>query len=627
MREYLPIFIVLGIIGIFTLGFIAAYVREKHRKDGKGQDRNIPDGEIMRRLMVYAKPYWKEFLLVFFLMILSNVYALVSPLLVGDIEEMVKNDFPLPRLYVMVGTYVGILLVSLGCTYIQSVILQKVGQKILSALRLNVFTHIESLSHEQLNNIPTGKLVTRVANDTNAISMMFTNILVTMLTNMMMVIGVLGAMLVLNYALTLMVLCFVPFLVLFTVIFRKFSRKVYRVVKDGTTDINTYLSENLSGIKITQIFNREGQKMQDFLDKSNKLKKAKQNQIFVFGVFRPMVYMLYISSVLCLLFLGGKGYIQPGSVMGQTFTSGMIVTFYMYISRFFNPIQTLAEQFNLLQSAFASAEKIFTILDMEPNVVDEPDAIELDDIKGEIEFKDVWFAYIPGEWVLKGVSFHVHPKETVAFVGSTGSGKSTILSLIVRNYDIQKGQILIDGMDIKKIKISSLRRHFGQMLQDVFLFSGTIRSNILLREEGISDEEVMEACRYVNADSFINKLEHGLDEPVRERGNNFSAGQRQLLSFARTIIHKPSVMILDEATANIDTETEVLIQDSLEKMKNIGTMLIVAHRLSTIQHANNIILLSHGQILEQGDHQHLLSLHGRYYQLYTLQYNKQALGQ
>ena len=627
MREYLPIFIVLGIIGIFTLGFIAAYVREKHRKDGKGQDRNIPDGEIMRRLMVYAKPYWKEFLLVFFLMILSNVYALVSPLLVGDIEEMVKNDFPLPRLYVMVGTYVGILLVSLGCTYIQSVILQKVGQKILSALRLNVFTHIESLSHEQLNNIPTGKLVTRVANDTNAISMMFTNILVTMLTNMMMVIGVLGAMLVLNYALTLMVLCFVPFLVLFTVIFRKFSRKVYRVVKDGTTDINTYLSENLSGIKITQIFNREGQKMQDFLDKSNKLKKAKQNQIFVFGVFRPMVYMLYISSVLCLLFLGGKGYIQPGSVLGQTFTSGMIVTFYMYISRFFNPIQTLAEQFNLLQSAFASAEKIFTILDMEPNVVDEPDAIELDDIKGEIEFKDVWFAYIPGEWVLKGVSFHVHPKETVAFVGSTGSGKSTILSLIVRNYDIQKGQILIDGMDIKKIKISSLRRHFGQMLQDVFLFSGTIRSNILLREEGISDEEVMEACRYVNADSFINKLEHGLDEPVRERGNNFSAGQRQLLSFARTIIHKPSVMILDEATANIDAETEVLIQDSLEKMKNIGTMLIVAHRLSTIQHANNIILLSHGQILEQGDHQHLLSLHGRYYQLYTLQYNKQALGQ
>ena len=297
----------------------------------------------------------------------------------------------------------------------------------------------------------------------------------------------------------------------------------------------------------------------------------------------------------------------------------------MYISKFFNPIQTLAEQFDVLQRSFASAEKIFTIMDMVPEIVDEPDAIELDEIRGEIEFKDVWFCYKPDEWVLQGVSFHVEPKQTVAFVGSTGSGKTTILSLICRNYDIQKGQILIDGIDIKKIKISSLRRHFGQMLQDVFLFSGSIRSNILLREEGITDEEVWEACKYVNADSFISKLDEGLDEVVRERGNNFSAGQRQLLSFARTIIHKPSVMILDEATANIDTETELLIQDSLEKMKNIGTMLIVAHRLSTIQHSDNIILLSHGKIIEQGNHQELLKQKGRYYQLYTLQYTKQQL--
>jgi ATP-binding cassette subfamily B protein len=279
----------------------------------------------------------------------------------------------------------------------------------------------------------------------------------------------------------------------------------------------------------------------------------------------------------------------------------------------------------MLQQSFAGAEKIFAILDMEPQVVDEEDAIELDEIKGEIEFKDVWFAYKPGEWVLQGVSFHVQPKQTVAFVGSTGSGKTTILSLICRNYDIQQGQILIDGIDIRKIKISSLRRHFGQMLQDVFLFAGDIRSNILLRSEDITDEEVMEACRYVNADSFISRLEKGLDEPVRERGNNFSAGQRQLLSFARTIVHKPSVMILDEATANIDTETEILIQDSLEKMRNIGTMLIVAHRLSTIQHADNIILLSHGKIVEQGNHQELLRQKGRYYHLYTLQYQKNQL--
>lgn len=338
-----------------------------------------------------------------------------------------------------------------------------------------------------------------------------------------------------------------------------------------------------------------------------------------------MVYMLYISSVLCLFYLGARGYIEDWSFLGQTITSGIIVSFYSYINKFFNPIQNLAEQFNRLQAAFASAEKIFTILDIKPEVVDEPDAIEVDHIEGNIEFRNVSFAYIPGEWVLKNVSFKVNAGDTVAFVGATGSGKTTILSLICRNYDIQEGQILIDGIDIKKIKISCLRRHFGQMLQDVFLFSGTIRSNIILGLENVDDAEIMKSCEYVNADKFINKLEGGLDEVVRERGNNFSAGQRQLLSFARTIIHKPSVMILDEATANIDTETEVLIQDSLEKMMNIGTMLMVAHRLSTIQHADNIIVLSHGEIIEQGNHAELLKQKGKYYQLYNLQYTKEKL--
>ena len=365
--------------------------------------------------------------------------------------------------------------------------------------------------------------------------------------------------------------------------------------------------------------------MDDFLEKSRNLKRAKQNRMMVFGIFRPMVYMLYISSVMCLLYMGGKGYIENLEMFGQIVEASTVVSFYMYISKFFNPIQTLAEQFDMLQRSFASAEKMFTIMDMVPEVVDSEDAIELTEIKGEIEFKDVWFAYKPDEWVLKGVSFHVQPRQTVAFVGSTGSGKTTILSLLCRNYDIQKGQILVDGIDITKVKISSLRKHFGQMLQDVFLFSGTIRSNILLRMEGISDEEVNEACRYVNADHFIDKLPNGLDEEVRERGNNFSAGQRQLLSFARTLIHRPAVMILDEATANIDTETEILIQDSLEKMSNIGTMLIVAHRLSTIQHADQIFFLSHGKIVEKGTHQELLEQKGRYYGLYKLQYDKKQL--
>ncbi len=624
MREYYPLLIAGGIIGTVSVVFLIAYAMIRNKKEALGFDRTMKDGEIVRRLLVYAKPYRKNFLFVGFCMLFSIAYDILSPLLVGYIEGMVKNSFPLSRLFVAVGGYAGILIVSLVSSYIQAIVLQRTGQRILSALREDLFRHIESLSHAQLNVIPVGKLVTRVTNDTNAISMMFTNILVNLIKNCFVILGVLVAMLCLNYELTLMILCFVPFIVLFTVIFRKFSRRAYRKVKDGTTDINTFLSENLSGMKITQIFNREERKMREFSERNKKLASAKQQQILVFGIFRPLVYMLYITSVLCLLYLGGKGYIDDVSFLGQTLTSEVIVTFYMYISKFFNPIQSLAEQFNWLQSAFASAEKIFTVFDMKPEVVDAEDAIELNEVKGEIEFRDVWFSYVPGEWVLKGVSFHVNAGDTVAFVGSTGSGKTTILSLICRNYDIQKGEILIDGIEIRKIKISSLRKHFGQMLQDVFLFSGTIRSNIVLREE-FSDEEILRVCDYVNASSFIRKLENGLDEPVRERGNNFSAGQRQLLSFARTILHKPSVMILDEATANIDTETEVLIQDSLEKMMNIGTMLIVAHRLSTIRGADNIIVLSHGKIVEQGSHRELLEQKGKYYRLYTLQSHKERL--
>ena len=626
LREFLPIVIVVAIIGSFTAVFIIAWFAMKKKKDETDeQERRLSDKELITRLLQYAKPYWKNFALCLVIMIFSVVYDVLSPWIMGQIQDLIKADFELKELYMMVGLYASILLVSVVCTYFQAMILQKTGQKILSKIRLDTFTRIEQLSNDQLNNIPVGKLVTRVTNDPNRISFMFTNILVTLVKNSMVVIGVLTAMFILNYALTLMILCFVPFVVLFTLLFRQFSRRVHRKVTNATTDINTYLSENLSGMKITQIFNREDRKMEDFAQRSAGLRKAKMNRMYVFGVFRPMVYMLFVSSQLCLFYFAARGHIQETEFMGQIIDSAIVVSFYGYIQRFFNPIQTLAEQFDMLQQSFAGAEKIFAILDMEPQVVDEEDAIELDEIKGEIEFKDVWFAYKPGEWVLKGVSFHVQPKQTVAFVGSTGSGKTTILGLICRNYDIQKGQILIDGIDIKKIKISSLRRHFGQMLQDVFLFAGDIRSNILLREEGISDEAVWEACKYVNADKFIGRLEKGLDEPVRERGNNFSAGQRQLLSFARTIIHKPSVMILDEATANIDTETELLIQDSLEKMKNIGTMLIVAHRLSTIQHADNIILLSHGEITEQGNHQELLKKKGHYHHLYTLQYQKQQM--
>ena len=627
MHEFYPLLIVGAIISIFAVAFILAYVFMKDKKEAIGFDRNMSDKEIIKKLLVYAKPYKKSFITVLFLMIFSVAHEIVSPLILGNLTNTISSTegFELSYLYSTVVVYFVILAISLVCTYFQSIILQRTGQRIVSDVRENLFSHIESLSQGQLNKIPVGTLVTRVTNDTNAISITFTNIMVNLIKNCFIIIGVLTAMLLLNYMLTLMVICFVPFVLIFTIVFRKFSRRAHRRVKDGTTDINIFLSENLSGMKIIQIFNREERKRDEFNGKNKKLGKAQEGQLFVFGIFRPMVYMLYISSVFCLFYLGARGYIKGTEFLGQTVTAGIIVSFYSYISKFFNPIQNLAEQFNRLQATFASAEKIFTVFGISPEIVDEPDAIELDEIKGNIEFKNVWFKYVEDEWVLKDVSFTVKAGETVAFVGSTGSGKTTILSLICRNYDIQKGEILIDGINIKKIKICSLRRHFGQMLQDVFLFSGTIRSNILLGLEGRTDDEVMEACRYVNADQFINKLPAGLDEEVRERGNNFSAGQRQLLSFARTIIHKPSVMILDEATANIDTETEILIQDSLEKMMNVGTMLMVAHRLSTIRHADNIIVLSHGEIVESGSHSELLDIKGKYYKLYTLQYNKELL--
>ncbi len=626
MNEYFPLLFIGAIIGTFSVIFIVAFAMMKDKKQAIGFDRYMKDSEIVKRLLVYAKPHTKSFVLVLTVMLFSIAYDIASPLIIKDIEEKIEGgNFSMNAIIAEVLIYASILAVSLICTYVQSIVLQKTGQRIMSTIREELFDHIEGLSHSQMNLTPVGVLVTRVTNDTNAVSIMFTNILVNLIKNCFMILGVLVAMFFLNYQLTLMVLCFVPFIVLFTIIFRKFARRAHRMVKDGTTDINIFLSENLSGMKIIQIFNREDKKIHDFEMRNKKLGDAKQQQIFVFGIFRPMIYMLYISSVMCLFYLGAKGYIDKTSFLGQTIGAGTVVAFYMYISKFFNPIQTLAEQFNRLQAAFASAEKIFTIFDIKPEIVDSPDAIELASVKGDIEFKNVWFQYVPDEWVLKDVSFKVNAKETVAFVGSTGSGKTTILSLICRNYDIQKGEILIDGIDIRKIKIASLRKHFGQMLQDVFLFSGTIKSNIVLRDESITDDEVMQVCKYVNADHFINKLKDGLNEEVRERGNNFSAGQRQLLSFARTMAHKPEIMILDEATANIDTETEILIQDSLEKMMNVGTMLMVAHRLSTIKHADKIIVLSHGEIVEQGTHAELLENKGRYYNLYMLQYHKEQL--
>ena len=577
------------------------------------------DKQILRRLLEYAKGHYRYFIYCTLMMIVSVGLQLLIPFIFKTVLELLGEDtidFQ-EVLYMIVALFLS-LVVSTVVEYYQAIILQKTGQKIIYNVREDVFTSIQKFSISQVNEIPVGKLVTRVTSDTNTLNEMYTSVIINLLKNVLTIIGVIIFMFLVNVELTLYTLIFAPIVLGISIIFRKTSRKAYRTVRQNVSNMNAFLSENFSGMKIIQVFNQEEKKLNEFKVNNSNLRKSSIKEILVFSIFRPSIYVLYILSVIVVLWIGGNN-----AILGVAgFTYAVIFAFYQYIEMLFNPIQQLAEQFNILQSAFASSERIFEVLDKKSEIVEKEDAIELDSIKGEIEFKNVWFSYIKDEWILKDVSFKVNAGDTVAFVGATGSGKTTILSLIVRNYDIQKGQILIDGIDIKDIKISSLRRNIGQMLQDVFLFSGTISSNISLNEENIPLEDIKEAAHYVNADKFIEKLPEKYDYEVRERGNNFSAGQRQLLSFARTVVHKPKIMILDEATANIDTETESLIQDSLEKMMNIGTMLIVAHRLSTIQHANKIIVLQKGEIIEEGNHQDLLKNKGHYYKLYQLQYKE-----
>ncbi len=577
----------------------------------------MKDSEITKRLLVYAKPFITQFISVFILMILTVVFALAGPYLIGrSIDVINSNNIDLQELYTILSIFGLSIILGSVANYAQTIILQITGQSIIYNIREEIFTHLEYQDINYLNGIPTGSLVTRVTNDTNTLNEMYTSVIVNVFKSLLMVVGIIIAMLLLNVQLTLYVLIVVPFIAVFSFIFRRYSRKAYRQVRANLSKVNAFLAEHLSGMKIIQIFNQEAAKFAEFDVRNTKLKKSYYRQILTYGIYRPTMYFLYMAATLIIYYVGGL------SVIEGVITIGFLITFQNYIGRFFEPIQQLAEQFNILQSAFASSERIFGILDSKPTIIDSEDSVELTNMLGKIEFKNVWFAYIDEEWILKDVSFVVEAKESVAFVGATGAGKTTILALITRNYDIQKGQILIDGIEIKKINKDSLRTHIGRMMQDVFMFSGTIESNIKLRNEDISDEEMIQSCKYVNANHFIEKLDNQYNEIVRERGNNFSTGQRQLLSFARTIVHNPKVMILDEATSNIDTETEQLIQESLQKMMTIGTMLIVAHRLSTIQHVDKIVVLSKGEIIEQGNHQELLANKKHYFSLYKLQYQQ-----
>ena len=590
-------------------------------KDFKDNTRERSDKDVFKRLVKYMIPYKKQFIIVVILMFTLLAIQMAPPLIIGTIvnvitdNDLTKDDKSLYIILISVG-FILLLVIANFVQYIQGIMLQKIGQKTVVTIRNEVFNHIENLAIGQINQVPVGKLVTRVTNDTNTIGEMYTNVAVNLIRNVLFLIATLIALFIINPRITLYVIIVLPFVLLATIFFRKFSRASYRKVRANVSEVNAFLSENLSGMKVTQIFNQEDKKKAEFKNHSRKLRNSYLQEILVFGIYRPVIYALSMVGVVLTLYVGYQ------EVIAGAILAGTLFTYYMYVGDFFEPIQQLAEQFNTLQNAFASAEKVFDVLDTKPEIVDQEDAIELEKFTGSIEFKDVWFNYIPNEWVLKGVSFKVNPGDTVAFVGATGSGKTTILSLIVRNYEIQKGQILIDGIDIKKIKRSSLRRHIGQMLQDVFLFSGTIEENITLRDENINTNDVISASEYVGANTFIDKLPDGYQHVVRERGNNFSSGQRQLISFARALVYKPSLMILDEATANIDSETEELIQESLEKMMNISTMLIVAHRLSTIQHSDKIIVMQAGEIKETGSHQDLLNQKGLYYNLYQLQYDE-----
>ena len=570
-------------------------------------------GNALLRLLAYMKPYRLSVAVCLLFVLILTAFDLYRPKLVGNAIDAFREKADYSILTDVCIRYGIVLLLSFILNITHAWLLQKTGQRIILTVRLELYRHLQSLSSRYFDLTPVGKLVTRVTNDVEALDEMYSGILVRLFRNVIKIIGLGTVMLLMNARLALISFLLLPPVTLITIVFRKIARATYRVTRSRLTDLNTFLSENLSGMRIIRIFGREQRKYEEFEGKSTKLFRAFYREMLVFAIFRPLIYVLSILALVVVLGVGSKDVLQ------DVISIGTLFIFAQYIQSFFDPIQELAEQFSTLQSSLASAEKIFTILDDETIIPEAENPIVLPKIVGRIEFDHVWFAYDNENYVLRDVSFVIEPGQRVAFVGATGAGKSSILNLIGRYYDIQKGRITIYGVDIRSISKEQLRSSIGQMQQDVFLFQGTIAGNIRLYDENITDEQVRKAAEYVNASHFIERLPKGYDEPVSERGATFSAGERQLLSFARTLAHDPSILVMDEATANIDTETELLIQEALDKLMKGRTTIMVAHRLSTIQHADCIMVMHKGKIRERGTHQELLALDGIYKKLYELQ--------
>ena len=565
------------------------------------------------RLIAYMKPYAHGVIFALLLVLGLTSFDLYRPMLVGDAIDTFGANGDYDVIIATAIKYAVVLALSFVFNIAQTWILQKTGQNIILQIRKDLYRHIQSLGSRYFDITPVGKLVTRVTNDVEALNEMYSGILVQLFRNIVKIVGLAGVMLVLDVRLVAISFVLMPLVIGLTVLCQKIARNIYRLYRTRLTDINTFLSEHLSGMKIIQIFGRQERKFEEFHDKNTKLYKAFYREMLMYAVFRPLIYILSILSLMIVLWFGSR------NVFDEIISVGTLYIFSNYIRSFFDPIQELAEQFSTLQSSIASAEKIFTVMDEDEFIPEVENPKQPDKIIGKIEFDHVWFAYDGKNYVLKDVSFVINPGEKVAFVGATGAGKSSILNLIGRYYDIQKGHIYIDGIDIRQLSKKKLRSAIGQMQQDVFIFEGDVAYNIRLNDNDITDEQVKEAAEYVNASHFIEKLPQGYHEPVTERGATFSAGERQLLSFARTLAHNPSILVMDEATANIDTETEILIQEALEKLMDGRTTIMVAHRLSTIQHADCIMVMHKGRICERGTHRELLEQDGIYRKLYELQ--------